>query len=225
MSTPLSREQFGMRLRNARNAAGYKKQSDLADEVGITLQTISNYEKGDRLPDAYTLSKLAHALRCTSDYLLFLEDAPTHDVADVVSMTGLSKDAAEVLCKRHRWGTRANVYADFITMLLCDVNTESLMQSVAEYLELTKTMQKRRRERWDMSAACTQEEAAAAFDDELQRCKERTEAQGIFGLTEERQFDLFLNAVKREVMEVFGVVFECGCWDLVDREDTDNGKH
>ena len=73
--------------------AGYTSQNDLARAVGISVQTISAYEKGERRPDAETLYNLAEKLNCTADYLLFRENGATHDVAYIVEYTGLSERA------------------------------------------------------------------------------------------------------------------------------------
>lgn len=58
----------------AHNLVRYRKkrisQDRLAEQVGITRQTINNYEKGKTLPDSKTLSQLAHHLGVTLDDLL-----------------------------------------------------------------------------------------------------------------------------------------------------------
>lgn len=46
-----------------------KSQQQLADEVGVTLAAISQYESGLIMPGADKLPKLAHALGCTIDEL------------------------------------------------------------------------------------------------------------------------------------------------------------
>lgn len=46
------------------------RQSDLAQATGIDQRTISNYETGKTLPDAYALVKLADFFDVSIDYLL-----------------------------------------------------------------------------------------------------------------------------------------------------------
>ena len=88
---------FGKRLRTHRLERNLPRMKDLADLIGVTQQSISYYESGDRLPDAITLTKLAAALGCTTDYLLFIENAPTHESSDLSKATGLSVTATEEL--------------------------------------------------------------------------------------------------------------------------------
>lgn len=46
------------------------RQSDLARETGIDQRTISNYETGKTVPDAYALIKFADFFNVSIDYLL-----------------------------------------------------------------------------------------------------------------------------------------------------------
>ena len=46
------------------------RQSDLARETGIDQRTISNYETGKTLPDAYALIRLADFFDVSIDYLV-----------------------------------------------------------------------------------------------------------------------------------------------------------
>lgn len=46
------------------------RQSDLAEKTGIDQRTISNYETGKTLPDAYALIRLADFFNVSIDYLL-----------------------------------------------------------------------------------------------------------------------------------------------------------
>lgn len=47
-----------------------KSQAQLAEDVNITKQAVSNYEKGLRTPDFETLDNLAEALHTTLGYLI-----------------------------------------------------------------------------------------------------------------------------------------------------------
>ncbi len=60
---------LGDRLRSAREEKGWK-QTYVAKMLGITSQSLSNYERGDRDPDTSLLAKLADLYDVTADYLL-----------------------------------------------------------------------------------------------------------------------------------------------------------
>jgi transcriptional regulator with XRE-family HTH domain len=55
------KKQFGQRVKRVRLAAGVT-QERLADSVGVTIETISNIERGVYGPSFDTLEKLAAAL-------------------------------------------------------------------------------------------------------------------------------------------------------------------
>lgn len=63
-------EQFGERLARIRERSGLT-QKQLADAIGVTVQTISNWETGIRKPRLYLeeTSSLCEALSCTLDEL------------------------------------------------------------------------------------------------------------------------------------------------------------
>ena len=48
----------------------------LADKIGMTPTTVSRYAKGQRVPRANEIIKIADALGVTCDYLLGLSDDP-----------------------------------------------------------------------------------------------------------------------------------------------------
>ena len=61
---------FSQKIRNARLAKNMS-QSNLADEAGISLRTIQNYELGVRMPKKReTYTRLAQALGISEDVLL-----------------------------------------------------------------------------------------------------------------------------------------------------------
>ncbi len=60
---------LGDRLRSAREEKGWK-QTYVAKMLGITSQSLSNYERGDRDPDTSLLARLADLYDVTTDYLL-----------------------------------------------------------------------------------------------------------------------------------------------------------
>ncbi len=66
-------------------------QKQLADQVGVTISTISSYESGSRYPSYDILISLSRIFHVSTDYLLGLEKAKTVDV------NGLSDREIEVI--------------------------------------------------------------------------------------------------------------------------------
>lgn len=62
-------KQVGERIKNLRSKAGYT-QAELAEKVGFTSQTVSNWESGSREPDIEALVKLSSLFNVSLDYLL-----------------------------------------------------------------------------------------------------------------------------------------------------------
>ncbi|MBR3317457.1 MAG: helix-turn-helix transcriptional regulator [Atopobiaceae bacterium] len=68
-------EFIGRRIATVRRLR-HMKQVDLGAAIGVTDQTISNWEVGLRTPRSDLLSKLCQELRCSADYLLGLTNDP-----------------------------------------------------------------------------------------------------------------------------------------------------
>lgn len=65
-----------------------KTISDMAYESGLSASTISNYERGVRIPDGKALIKLAKYFDCTTDYLLGMSNFKNAEfAAQVIYMT------------------------------------------------------------------------------------------------------------------------------------------
>ena len=60
---------FGERLRELRNEKGLR-QEDVGKIVGVVKSAVSQWESGERTPDAFTLQNLADYFSVTIDYLL-----------------------------------------------------------------------------------------------------------------------------------------------------------
>lgn len=69
-------------LRSARNIS----QVALAKELGVTKQTVSNWENNNILPSVEMLRKLALHFSCSADYLLELDN----DERVLIEFTGLT---------------------------------------------------------------------------------------------------------------------------------------
>ena len=59
---------FGEKLKNARADKGWN-QKELADRIGITQASISQFEKGLRLPTPANISKFAEILDVSREFL------------------------------------------------------------------------------------------------------------------------------------------------------------
>ena len=67
---------FGERLTSLRESRGMT-QDDLADELGITKQAVSHYERGRRRPDFEILSAICDLFNVSMDFLLGKSDYTT----------------------------------------------------------------------------------------------------------------------------------------------------
>lgn len=64
---------IGRRIRAARTIAGLT-QTDLANKVGVHMQTVSKWERGVQIIEAYHFADLCIALDCSADFLLGFTD-------------------------------------------------------------------------------------------------------------------------------------------------------
>lgn len=85
-------EEFGNRLKTSRKSKGIP-QTKIADKIGITRQSMGNYETGRQYPTVEILIKIADYLGCSIDYLLGRVD----------TLTGMSKDDEEIIRNAERY--------------------------------------------------------------------------------------------------------------------------
>ncbi len=76
---------FHQRLKELRKKKGVS-QAELGELTAIHFTQISRYERGDTLPNAEVLTKLAKALDTTVDYLV------SGSTTDAVTQAGLDKE-------------------------------------------------------------------------------------------------------------------------------------
>jgi transcriptional regulator with XRE-family HTH domain len=62
-------DQINQRIKSERLKLGILQQ-DLADRLGVSKQTVSHWETGQRNPEADTIKKLADIFNVSADYLL-----------------------------------------------------------------------------------------------------------------------------------------------------------
>lgn len=97
MELSVMESDFKKRLRERRIEMGYDTQGKLAKALGMTTQTISYYENGERKPDFETFAKIARILNCSLNYLYGIDDLPDEEWEQIHKKTGLSYGAIEYL--------------------------------------------------------------------------------------------------------------------------------
>ena len=74
---------LGQKIKKLRVEKGLT-QKDLADQVFVTFQTVSKWEKDENEPDVSTLRELAKLFGCSLDYLLSEDEdeSPKNEVVE-----------------------------------------------------------------------------------------------------------------------------------------------
>ena len=89
---------IGGRIQKAREASGYT-QEKLADKVGVSIQYISDLERGVVGTSVPTLIKICNTLCVSSDYILMGKDE-TQDISSVEGrLNNLSPDEIQIIEK------------------------------------------------------------------------------------------------------------------------------
>ena len=65
---------FGQKLRDRREANGWR-QSQVAEWAGLDPSQLARYEAGVELPGMRNIVRLCEAFRCSSDWLLGMEES------------------------------------------------------------------------------------------------------------------------------------------------------
>lgn len=87
---------FGEKVKNLRKAKKMN-QTQLADEIGVSLRTVRGWEVEGRFPKQHDLyKKLADALGCDVSYLMTDEDAFITEAAEQYGSRG-AKQAQQIL--------------------------------------------------------------------------------------------------------------------------------
>ena len=81
---------FSNRLADLRKLRGLT-QEGLAELIGITKTQVYRYEKGSAQPTLDVIKRLAVALSCTTDQLIFEEDERQPDDSLTLLLEGVSK--------------------------------------------------------------------------------------------------------------------------------------
>lgn len=91
-------EKVGEKIRKLREETGTSQQK-IADLLGVTRQSLSLYEKGERTINVESLGKLAEFFGVSADYLLGLSDVRSteQDMRTACEVTQLSEKAVKML--------------------------------------------------------------------------------------------------------------------------------
>lgn len=68
------REEFAHRLQVLSYQKKRYNKKQLAEASGLSEKTIGRYRRGERVPDAISISKIARALDCSIDELIPIDD-------------------------------------------------------------------------------------------------------------------------------------------------------
>ncbi len=103
-----------------RELQGDLSNTDYADFLGISRQTVGFYCNGDRLPDVVTLLKIAEKCNVSTDYLLGKSDVKTTDpeIQAICNYTGLSSGTVFSL---HIFRSENSVASAFLSRLFDDL--------------------------------------------------------------------------------------------------------
>ena len=82
-------KKVGDRIKELRQKANLT-QAELADKMGFTSQTVSNWESGSREPDIAALAKLSSLFNVSLDYLLLGKEEETIGLDDMDAEKRLS---------------------------------------------------------------------------------------------------------------------------------------
>lgn len=127
---------FSERLKQLR---GNLTQTEAAEKIGITAQTLGRYENDQRKPDSEVIVMLCKHYGVSADYLLGLSDVKTVD-ADIhaaCKVTGLSEGAVERL-------KRVSVFDRYsVDAVLESDNFYHAIDSLVKYAEAFRYTEKR----------------------------------------------------------------------------------
>lgn len=134
---------IGKRIEKAREDAGFSK-AELQKPLSISRQTLTAWEKGERCPGVYDLSKLCNLFGCDFGYIVGEYEEKTRPVTDIRAETGLSPEAIEVLqtLKKYSKGEELRLISDLIVFPVNDsildtfggFSGELLLQSLNDIL-------------------------------------------------------------------------------------------
>ena len=95
-----------------------RSNTEFAEFLGISRQTVGFYCNGDRIPDAMTLKQIAEKCNVSTDWLLGLSDVRSTDadIRKVCKYTGLSEKAVSIISQvlNSPESSLADILSDYI---------------------------------------------------------------------------------------------------------------
>jgi len=153
------KESLPKKLQNLRERRGLS-QDELAQKLDVTRVSISNYERGLRMPDAEVVARLAQEMGVTTDYLLGLSEYESYENAVMSKEVPLSNEALSFLLS-NEWPT--NTLIDFfLRSPLAKDFFEQLEYSASDRLWLDDDVDTNLLVEWDNTP-----EKTSSFDDVL----------------------------------------------------------
>ncbi len=121
----LVKAEFPNRLKFLRKAIG-ATQEEMAHRLGITRQSLSLYEKGDRLPDIEILEKILSETGCSIDFLMGYSDSMSERLTDTVMRTEIDESA--IMCLEDHWE-----YSELLSALFANDKFWNLIHRISLY--------------------------------------------------------------------------------------------
>lgn len=124
-------ERVGEKIRKLREETSTPQQK-IADLLGVTRQSLSLYEKGERTINVEALGKLAEFFNVSADYLLGLSDVKSteQDMKTACAVTGLSEDALERIHEFTKPELR-----NFFNAIVCTEEFTDILNCFLDYLQ------------------------------------------------------------------------------------------
>lgn len=129
-----------------RELQGDRTNTEFADYLGISRQTVGFYCNGDRIPDAQILRDIAKKCNVSSDWLLGLTDIrnPDANIAFALQCLGLSDSSAKTLLaikkdsESKNLPESAKLLSSTLDKLLTNSNVIILLLNIQRYIDVYK---------------------------------------------------------------------------------------
>ena len=127
---------FSKGLKRARKGKNWT-QSDLAEKMDVSLETVRNWEQGRNPPSGDKLLKLCDLFDCDMDYLFYRIDCKTHDIKFIHEQTGLSMEAIEKI-ESFQKEERCNHWPIYLSQMIESPEFDQMMSEIAIFMTHNK---------------------------------------------------------------------------------------
>lgn len=128
-------DDFGSVIKIARKDKGYKRQEDFAGALGVSTESVRNWEQNRALPGPESLFKICEVLDLDVDYLLGRLEHRTHDIQYIQDYTGLSAEAIDVLHNFSQDGSyRIEHWPELLSLIITHKDFRRLMTNISDYI-------------------------------------------------------------------------------------------